>query len=57
MKYFFNTGLIFTPEVFNQCKKSMGARVEGPGTVNLGILSLCVTVILLINLDLQDFLT
>ena len=30
-----NSGLIFTPEVFVQWKKSKGTRVEDPETVNI----------------------
>ena len=34
---FFNTGLTFTPEVFNQCKKVCGPREPGAEALNYDI--------------------
>ena len=49
---FFNSGLIFTPEVLIQCKKSMQAGVEGPGTVTFDIPPRSFTVVLLLTLNI-----
>ena len=50
---FFNARLILTPEVF----MSMGAGIEGPGTVDFDILPRSLTVILLFTFGFQRFLT